>query len=276
MSARSETVLIEACVDSVASAVAAVEGGAGRLELCDSLCDGGTTPSAGMIATVKTRVEVPVFVIIRPRGGGFLYSTDELAVMRRDIDMVKQLGADGLVFGALRPDARIDTDHMALLLDVSGSTPVTFHRAFDFTPDLDESLDTLGALGIVRVLTSGGAPTAARGAERLASLVVRADGHLTVMAGGGIHEDTIGDLVRLTGVRELHVRATRLARREMRSDHVRTRVRRPLPDDEAAWEETDADRVRRMVAAANDAARPPAFTSALGLNQVGAQRSAGS
>src|SRR5579859_2777889 len=124
-------VLVEACVDSVASAVAAEAGGANRLELCDNLADGGTTPSAGMIAAVKARVAIPVFVIVRPRGGGFVYTADELDVMRRDVQAAKGLGVDGFVLGILTPRAAVDVPATRRLTQEAGGLPVTFHRAFD-------------------------------------------------------------------------------------------------------------------------------------------------
>src|ERR1051325_10857840 len=163
------SVLIEACVDSVASALAAERGGAGRVELCDNLFDGGTTPSAGMISAVKATVKIPVFVIIRPRGGGFVYSYDELSVMRLDIEAARMLGADGIVLGALTNDARVDEEQLQPLLDAAKGLPVTFHRAFDLTRDRAEALETLMRLKIERVLTSGGATTAIEGSEQIAA-----------------------------------------------------------------------------------------------------------
>ncbi|HEX7938614.1 MAG TPA: copper homeostasis protein CutC [Gemmatimonadaceae bacterium] len=169
--ASSVSVLVEACVDSVASAVAAERGGAGRLELCDNLFDGGTTPSAGMISAVKAAVKIPVFVIVRPRGGGFAYSDAELGVMRLDIEAARMLGADGVVTGVLTADARVDGEHMRSLVDAAAGLPVTFHRAFDLTPDLAKSLEAVMALGIRRVLTSGGAARALDGVAQIAALV---------------------------------------------------------------------------------------------------------
>lgn len=240
-------ILVEACVDSVASALAAERGGARRLELCDALFDGGTTPSAGMIAACRAAASIPVFVMIRPRGGGFVYSDAERDVMRRDVVVARELGADGLVIGGLRPDGKVDVDLVRLLMEAARDLPVTFHRAFDVTPSLAESLDSLADAGVERVLTAGGASTAADGATALADLVRQAGSRLVVMAGGGIREDNVRRLVSVSGVREVHVRLTRLrdageapARRELR-------VRKPLPEDEAAWEETDEQRVRSFV-----------------------------
>jgi copper homeostasis protein len=192
-------VLVEACVDSVESALAAERGGAGRLELCDALFDGGTTPSAGMIAACRERVSIPLFVIIRPRGGGFVYSEPELDVMRRDIIAARGLGVDGVVLGALRPDGSVNQGQTRLLVDVAGDLPVTFHRAFDFAPDLGAALEVLVAAGVSRVLSSGGAPTAREGADALAGLVRQAGARLAIMAGGGVRDLHVRDVRRPAG-----------------------------------------------------------------------------
>jgi len=239
--------IVEACVDSVESALAAERGGAGRLELCDALFDGGTTPSAGMIAACREHVSIPMFVIIRPRGGGFIYSDAELDVMRRDIVAARALGADGVVIGALEEGSTVHAEHVGMLVDVAGDLPVTFHRAFDFAPDLGAALETLIASGVRRVLTSGGAPTAREGIPALASLVRQAGDRLVVMAGGGVKEENVQEIIAGTGVQEVHVRLTRLTRAAISSGTARVKVRKALPEDEAAWEETDAVRVRRLV-----------------------------
>lgn len=240
-------ILVEACVDSVASSLAAERGGAGRLELCDALFDGGTTPSAGMIAACKAVVSIPVFVMIRTRGGGFVYSDAERDVMRRDVIAVRELGADGVVIGGLRLDGTVDLGLVRMLVEAARELPVTFHRAFDLTPDLDASLVALADAGVQRVLTSGGAGTAADGAAALAALVRQAGSRTVVMAGGGIREDNVHKLVSISGVREVHVRLTRLTHRGERSAPRELRLRRPLPENEAAWEETDEQRVRSFV-----------------------------
>jgi copper homeostasis protein len=244
-------VLVEACVDSVESAMAAERGGARRLELCDALFDGGTTPSAGMIAACRERVSIPVFVIIRPRGGGFVYSDDELDVMRRDIVAARGLGANGVVIGALRPDATVHNEHAKSLVDAAGDMPVTFHRAFDFVPDLGLALEAVIGAGITRILSSGGAPTAREGVATLAALVRQAGDRLVVMAGGGVREENVREVVSGSGVREVHVRLTRLTRGAGFGLRARVKVRKALPEDEASWEETDEGRVRRLVTTAS-------------------------
>lgn len=240
-------ILVEACVDSVDSCVAAARGGAGRLELCDALFDGGTTPSAGMIAACRERVSIPLFVLIRPRGGGFVYVESELDVMRRDIEVARSLGADGVVVGALRPDGAVDATATRSLVDAARGMPVTFHRAFDFVPDRTEALEALVANGITRVLSSGGAPTAAQGIAELTALVRQARGRIVVMAGGSVRVENIREIVSHTGVREVHVRLTRLTRGGGPALRPGVKVRKALPDDEASWEETDEHRVRALV-----------------------------
>jgi copper homeostasis protein len=239
--------IVEACVDSVESALAAERGGANRLELCDALFDGGTTPSAGMIAACKERVAIPVFAIIRPRGGGFVYSRSELDVMRRDIIAARALGADGVVIGALRPDGTVHEDQTRSLVEAAEETPMTFHRAFDFSPDLSRALEALVSCGVARVLSSGGAPTAREGAERLGSLVRQAGERIVVMAGGGVREENVRELVATSGVREVHVRLTRLTRGDGPPLPEGVKVRKALPADEGAWEETDEGRIRSFV-----------------------------
>jgi copper homeostasis protein len=240
-------ILVEACVDSVASCVSAERGGAGRLELCDALFDGGTTPSAGMIAACREAVSIPLVVMIRPRGGGFVYSDEEREVMRRDVIVARELGADGIAIGALLPDSAIDVRLVRALVDAGRDLPVTFHRAFDFAPDLEKALESLAKAGVKRVLTSGGAPTAADGVNALAKLVRHAGSRITVMAGGGVRENNVAGIVSASGVREVHVRLTRLARSEAIPGKAGVRVRKELPEDEGAWEETDQDRVRTFV-----------------------------
>jgi len=242
-------VIVEACVDSVESALAAERGGARRLELCDALFDGGTTPSAGMIAACRDRVSIPVFVIIRPRGGGFVYSEPELDVMRRDIAAARELGAHGVVIGVLCRDGGIDEQQTRSLVDAAGDLPVTFHRAFDFVPDPGEAMETIISAGITRILTSGGAPTAREGVATLASLVRQAGDRLVVMAGGGVREENVKAIVDGSGVHEVHVRLTRLTRGDGQPLRPGLKVRKALPDDEAAWEETDEARIRRFVSA---------------------------
>lgn len=237
-------VLVEACVDTVAGARIAERAGAGRVELCAALHDAGTTPSAGAIAAATAAVGIPVFVLVRPRGGGFVHDDEELDVMRRDVAAARALGAAGVVVGLLHRDGRVDAGRTARLVEAAGPLPVTFHRAFDLAPDLAEALETLASLGVRRVLTSGGAPTALAGADALAALVRQAGDRIAILAGGGIREAHAAELVRRTGVRELHVR---LASARRTGADRSLRLRKALPADEDAWEETDEARVGAFV-----------------------------
>lgn len=203
-----------------------------------------------MIAAVKAALRIPVFVIVRPRGGGFVYSESEVGVMRLDIEAAKMLGADGIVIGALTRDGAIDTTTVETCVTAAGQLPVTFHRAFDVIRDLEQGLETLMRLRIARVLTSGGAQTAIEGVERVASLVRRAAGQITVMAGGGVREETVQEIVHRSGASEVHVRGTR-AMRAPASANSQIRLRKAMPDDESAWEETDERRIREFVRLAN-------------------------
>jgi copper homeostasis protein len=239
-------ILLEACVDSVESAMAAQAGGADRVELCSNLLEGGTTPSAGMIEVCRERLRVPMHVLVRPRGGDFVYSDVEIEVMQRDIALAKQLGAKAVVLGALHPDGTIHVEQVRALMGAAHPLSVTFHRAFDFTPDADAALDTLIGLGVERVLTSGQAPMAVEGTQTLRRLVMRAEGRIGILAAGGMSEENVTTVVERTGVREVHVRATALfeSLASFRPRHL-SLLKQPLPNefDRAV---TDPERIRRI------------------------------
>jgi copper homeostasis protein len=196
--------ILEVCIDSVKSALAAQEGGAERVELCADLEHGGTTPSIDMIRSVRESVSLNVHVMIRPRAGDFCYSEAEFEAMKRDVQEAKKLAINGLVFGILTRDRTIDTSRTKLLLEMARPLPVTFHRAFDETVDLFVALSELTQLGIDRVLTSGGKPSVDAGLETLADLVRKAGSSIKVLAGGGITLENIADVVERTNVDEVH------------------------------------------------------------------------
>lgn len=201
------TVLFESCIDSHDAALASAGGGAGRVELCARLDVGGTTPGAALIERCAASLAIPVFVMIRPRGGDFAYDAGDVAAMADDIRAAAAAGAHGVVFGALRPDATIDAGIMRRLIDVARPLPVTCHKAIDATRDPIEALEALLALGVDRVLTSGGADTAVSGAATIARMVARAGDALVVMAGGGVRATNVAAIVQQTGVREVHAKA---------------------------------------------------------------------
>lgn len=205
--------LLEVCLDDIAGAALAEQHGADRIELCAGLAEGGTTPSLGTVSAVLDRISrLGVRVIIRQRGGDFVYSPAEVQAMCADIEAIGALpvpaGVDlGFALGALTPEGLIDRPAVERMLAAAGPAPVTFHKAFDLTPDLDESLDTLIELGVDRVLTSGGPQDASAGAEVLNRLVQRAAGRIRIVAGGGIRAHNVADIVARSGVSEVHFKA---------------------------------------------------------------------
>ena len=199
--------IIEICVDCTASVEACAEAGADRIELCAGLVEGGTTPSIGFLKTARRLFPGRIMMMIRPRGGDFLYSAEEAEVMRADILAARDGGADGVVFGCLTPEGRIDEALTASLLETARGMNVTFHRAFDVSRDLPESLETLIRLGIPRVLTSGGRPSVPEGLEVLAGLVGQAAGRITILPGGGIRAEMVLSIAAATGVTECHLSA---------------------------------------------------------------------
>ncbi|XP_053731243.1 copper homeostasis protein cutC homolog [Synchiropus splendidus] len=203
----SDGFLMEVCVDSVESAVNAERGGAGRLELCSSLSEGGLTPSLGLLQIVKRYVKIPVYAMIRPRGGDFLYSDQEVEVMKKDLELMKAHGADGLVLGALTEDGRVDAELCMDFLAAARPLPVTFHRAFDMVHDASLALETLISLGFQRVLTSGCDSSALEGLPVIKKLVEQAKGRIAVMPGGGITERNLQRILEGSGAEEFHCSA---------------------------------------------------------------------
>lgn len=201
------TVHVEAAVDTFARAVEAEEAGVHRIELCGPLHDGGTTPSAGLIARCSDELLVSLHVLIRPRAGDFVYSDDEAEIMSKDIAVAKELGVDGVVFGALTVERDVDAVRMAQLIAIASPLRVGFHRAFDRVRDQAEALELLVSLQVDHILTSGGAPTALAGADRIRQLVDRAGDRIAIIAGGSVTAANAKELVARTGVRTVHARA---------------------------------------------------------------------
>ena len=201
--------ILEICAASIQSARAAQAGGAHRIELCQNLEQGGITPSYGLIREALAQRSIPVFVLIRPRPGGFVYDADELAIMRTDVDMCRDRGCAGVVLGVLDGNGRVDMAACRELIAAAGPLEVTFHRAFDACPDQRLALEDVIALGCQRVLTSGGQPTAEAGQAQLAALVAQAAGRISIMPGAGISAANIQALAARTGAREFHTSAKR-------------------------------------------------------------------
>jgi copper homeostasis protein len=250
-------VTIEIMATSIAATRLALAGGAGRIELCDNYCEGGTTPSAATIQAscqAAREVGVPVMVMIRPRGGGFVYDQDEAAVMADDLVMALELGATGVVLGALDTNGEVDRALVGRLVALTDGAPVTFHRAVDVAADLHRAAMTAFELGANRVLTSGGAPTAPAGARQIAHLVAAAPPGCHVLAGGGVTAANAADLIAATGVREVHASARmwRATGGYRGGGGLAGVTAGPVPDSPpGSWPAPDPEEVRALVRAAN-------------------------
>ncbi|MBL8755141.1 MAG: copper homeostasis protein CutC [Planctomycetes bacterium] len=251
--------VVEVAVDSVAGAKAAVAAGAHRLELCSALELGGLTPSLGLLEAVVASVPrtVPVCAMLRPRAGDFLYDAGELTAMQRDAERFAAAGAGGLVAGVLRADGMLDRDRLQALRAAAPALPFTCHRAFDLCVDAFAALATLRELGCARVLTSGQAANAVAGAAAIATYVARAGAHLTVMAGAGVRAGNVAELVRTTGVREVHLSATAWLTSGMAFRRPGVPMGATPPADEYVWRTTDGAAVAAVVAALRSLPAPP-------------------
>jgi copper homeostasis protein len=195
---------LEICANSIEAARNAQEGGATRVEFCDNMAEGGTTPSYGQIAVAKRLLTIPIYPIIRPRGGDFLYSDLEFEVMKADVIACRDLKCAGVVFGILLKDGRIDVERCRILKELAAPMPAAFHRAFDLTENMEEALETLIDLGFERVLSSGGANTALEGIATLALLIKQAGARIQVMPGSGIRPENVLKLLELTSASAVH------------------------------------------------------------------------
>lgn len=197
---------IEVCAYSLESCINAQAGGAGRIELCGGLGEGGTTPSAGLIEVVRQHIDIDLFIMIRPRGGDFVYDVFEEEIMRKDIDLAKKLGANGVVLGILTSDGQVDISRTKALVDHANPMKVTFHRAFDLTPDPIKALKAVIETGAERILTSGQKPAAVEGITLLEQLSKEAGDSIEIMAGGGVNHNNAAQLAA-AGVHSLHLTA---------------------------------------------------------------------
>ena len=237
----------EVCANSVESCVAAQQGGADRVEMCAGIPEGGTTPSYGEIKTARrVLTSTRLHVIIRPRGGDFLYSPLELERMEEDIRVARELGADGVVFGCLRRDGSIDTEANRRLMDCARGMSVTFHRAFDRCRDPRKGLEELIETGFGRVLTSGQKPTALEGCGLIKELHTQAAGRIIILAGSGVNERNIREIHDKTGVTEFHFSAREPQRSAM--EYVNSDVYMGAKGaDEATLDYTTARRVKATI-----------------------------
>ena len=239
---------VEICANSVTSCLEAQKGGAYRVELCAGIPEGGTTPSYGEIAVARELLDIKLNIIIRPRGGDFLYSDVEHKAMLRDIEMAKKLGVDGVVIGCLKPDGTIDMARNKELVDAAKGMTVTFHRAFDMCKDPFESLEQIIALGCDRLLTSGQQPTAIEGIALLTKLVAKADNRIIIMPGSGVNEDNIATLAKETKAKEFHFSAREAISSKMEYRNPDLKMGGAVVEiDEYSNNVTAAEKVRRTI-----------------------------
>lgn len=250
---------IEICLNGIESAMAAQQGGATRVELCDNLMEGGTTPSQGMVAMVADTLDIDVMAMIRPRGGDFLYSTMEFAVMERNVKMMHQHGIMGVVFGMLHPDGRIDRERTRRLIELARPMQVTFHRAFDMARDPYEALDDLLDLGVDRLLTSGQELNAMRGLGLIAELQKRAGDDLIVMPAVEVTVENARHIVEVARVREIHVGSNveRWVPTGMQYQNPRVSMGDDFELPEFAMPVTSAELVRQIVDVINRDSHDP-------------------
>lgn len=240
--------MIEICANSVESAVEAQKGGADRVELCAGMPEGGTTPSYGEITTAREMLTTTALnVIIRPRGGDFLYDKTEQRIMLRDIEMACEVGVDGVVFGCLTPEGDVDKEVMKELIRAAGGKPVTFHRAFDMCRDPYKALDDLISLGCKRILTSGQQDSAEKGISLLKELVTRAGNDIIIMPGCGVNKNNIAKLAKETGAKEFHFSARETIGSKMVYRNPTVSMGGTVHIDEYEIQKTSAEVVRETI-----------------------------
>lgn len=237
--------VIENCANGAESALRAQEGGADRVELCAGIPEGGTTPSAGEIVKARQLLtDTRLHVIIRPRGGDFCYTPDELDIMAYDIGMARKAGADGVVFGVLNTDGTVNLEAMRRLMDAARGMNVTFHRAFDVCCNPLETLEQIISLGCDHILTSGQEPTAEKGIALLSQLNERAAGRITIMPGCGVNAGNIAHIASATGCREFHFSGRSEVASAMRYRNPKVSMSGTDGSDEYSRQLTDPEKIR--------------------------------
>ncbi|MGZ3777197.1 MAG: copper homeostasis protein CutC [Mucilaginibacter sp.] len=246
------TIRLEVCANSVASAIAAQDGGAIRVELCENLHEGGTTPSHVQIELARKLLNIKLYVLIRPRGGDFLYSDTEFEIMKADVAYCAATGCDGVVIGVLNADGTVDKPRSGELVKMAteNGLGVTFHRAIDMCADMLQAMEDIIEIGCERILTSGGKSTAVEGVNTIAHLIEQAKGRIIIMPGAGVNENTVADIVHYTGATEIHSSARSDVKSKMkyRNDHI---LMGYGETDEYSFSETDVERAKEIIRLAN-------------------------
>jgi copper homeostasis protein len=234
--------LLEIAVFNIESALLTAQSAADRIELCENPNDGGTTPSYGYLKTARKKISIPIFPIIRPRGGDFFYSDDEFAVMQKDVLLCKQTGFEGIVIGLLNKDASVDVERAKRLVELAYPLEVTFHRAFDRTKNAYEALENIINCGCQRILTSGQVPNAFDGKDLIKKLIEQADDRIIIMPGSGVRSNNIKQLADYTGATELHSSARKNIISEM--EFINENMHETLQNISV-----DGDEIKKMKAA---------------------------
>lgn len=236
--------LIEVCVDRVQSAINAREGGAARLELCQDLALGGTTPSKGLVVQTQRAVDLPIMAMIRPRGGDFCYDDHEFECMIEDIRLMRELKVEGIVVGILTPDGRIDMPRMQRVMQEAAGMEVVCHRAFDMTRDLFETFEDLKKLGITRVLTAGGYNKAPQGIENIKKLIEQ-NSDITIMPGSGVDASNAKDFEKI-GAKEIHLSGKVKVKSKMQYQNPNVSMGSASAEDEYMIEETSREKIAEV------------------------------
>lgn len=239
---------LEICVDSVESAVNAQEAGADRVELCDNLSEGGTTPGFGTIISARNNLFIDINVIIRPRGGDFLYSDIEYDIMRRDIEICGENGINGIVLGILHAGGAIDLERTSKLIELAAPMTVTFHRAFDMCSDPVQGIEDIIASGAVRLLTSGQKDNAKDGVELIRQMAIQTGERMIIMPGGGIDETNIAFIASTTKTREFHLTGRKTIDSQMIFRRQGISMGSIPGSNEFTRKVADAGRIRKIIA----------------------------
>lgn len=236
--------ILEVCVDSVESALAAQRGGAFRLELCGNLVIGGTTPSSCLFEEIRSVSDICTHVLIRPRFGDFCYTDHEFSVMLREVELFRKLGADGVVIGILKPDGTLDVERMSRLMEAAGEMSVTLHRAFDVCADPFQTMDQAKELGIHTILTSGQKNHCLEGMDMLKKLVLREKGEITIQIAGGVNAEVIRKIQPCTGAHTFHMSGKKICESAMRCRNEEVSMGLPLMSEYEIYR-TDEEAVRQ-------------------------------
>ncbi|ADK32047.1 copper homeostasis protein CutC [Brachyspira pilosicoli] len=237
---------IEICVDSVESCINAEKGGADRLELCGNMFEGGTTPSYGVLQLAREKVNTPIYAMVRPRGGDFCYNDIEFEIMKREIKLMKELKIDGIVFGILTKEGKVDKERCSKLLDLWGTNKATFHRAIDVSSNLNEACEDIISLGFERILTSGGEANVMSGIIKLKELVEKYNDKIIIMPGSGINERNIEYINDTVKANEYHMTANKTVESVMQYRNENVFMGASLRPPEFSVKYTDENKVKNI------------------------------